>query len=86
LVVYADTGTTRNLLPALEGHVSDFDWVDATTIAFVADGGAHTEVGTVQVDGGAPRVVSPAGSIVATAIEGDDSGFMALVLQNRPAS
>ena len=54
-LVSAEGGSPRNLLPDLEGHVSTFDWRDASTLMYVADIGTETEVGLISVDGSNQR-------------------------------
>jgi dipeptidyl aminopeptidase/acylaminoacyl peptidase len=82
MVADAATGAWRDVLPALEGHVSSFDWLDADTIAYVADIGVETEVGTVSASGGNRRALVAPGDLVATSVEADESGLVALVAQS----
>jgi dipeptidyl aminopeptidase/acylaminoacyl peptidase len=82
MVVDAAGGELRDALPSLEGHVSAFDWRDPNTLVFIADVGAETEVGTVAVGGADRRTVLAAGNLVATTLDVDDEGLVALVAQS----
>lgn len=81
MIVDADGGVPRDLLPGLQGHVSTFDWQDATTLIYVADIGTETEVGSVSVGGANRRTLLPAGSLVVGGIDAGAPGAMALVAQ-----
>jgi dipeptidyl aminopeptidase/acylaminoacyl peptidase len=59
-------GAPVDVLPGLEGHVAAIDWLDSANIAFVAELGTATEVGSVAADGTARRTLLAAGSIVVT--------------------
>jgi dipeptidyl aminopeptidase/acylaminoacyl peptidase len=82
MVVDAADGELRDLMPALKGHVAAFDWVDASTIAYVVDLGTGTEVGTIQTDGTGRRVLLPAGRLVGTSLDAHENGLVALVAQS----
>ena len=81
MLVEADGGAPRDLLPGLEGHVATFDWQDANTLAYVADIGTESEVGVISVDGADRRTLLPAGNLVVTSIDVGRRGAMALVAQ-----
>jgi dipeptidyl aminopeptidase/acylaminoacyl peptidase len=77
-VAPAGGGKPVDLLPGLEGHVSSFDWLDATTLVYVADVGTATEVGRVSADGsGRTTLFAPGsepGSLVVTQVAAARSG------------
>ena len=79
MLVDATGGPIRDLLPKLEGHVTRFDWVDASTLAYVADIGTGTAVGTVPAAGGSAQQVLAAGALIVSAIDVDDSGSAAII-------
>jgi dipeptidyl aminopeptidase/acylaminoacyl peptidase len=68
MVARADDGSFADVLPGLEGHVSAFAWRDAGTLAFVADEGVGTRVGSVRVDGSRNRTLIEAGEVAFTGL------------------
>ena len=78
-LVSAEGGSPRNLLPDLEGHVSTFDWRDASTLMYVADIGTETEVGLISVDGSNQRTLLPAGKLVVTGLDAGSQGTAAVI-------
>jgi len=63
MVVPASGGTPRDLLPGYEGHVDQVAWRDASTILYRASERVSTVVATLDVDGGEPNVLLPAGDV-----------------------
>ncbi len=78
----ADGGEVRDLLPGLEGHVADFDWLDAGTLVWVADIGTRTEVGAVSIAGRNRRTLLLAGSLIVSRLDVGDNGMVALIAQS----
>lgn len=83
-VAGADARDLRDLLPGLPGHVSSLSWVDGDTVAYTADVGTETEIGTVDLDG-TRRVLVPAGRIVTTHLEVNPMGDRAALLGDSPS-
>ena len=81
MVVSAEGGKPRDLLPGLEAHVATFDWRADGTLVYVTDIGAETEVASIAVDGSDRRTLLPAGELVVLAIDVDSTGAAALVAQ-----
>ena len=81
MVVSAEGGTPRDLLPGLEAHVATFDWRADGTLVYVTDIGAETEVASIAVDGSDRRTLLPAGELVVLAIDVASSGDAALIAQ-----
>jgi dipeptidyl aminopeptidase/acylaminoacyl peptidase len=81
IVVPAEGGVLRDLLPGLEGHVAAFDWQDARTLVYSAYVGAETEIGSVSIEGGASRTILPRGTLIVSDVDVDGSGRAALVAQ-----
>lgn len=79
MVVEADGGAPRDLLPGLEGHVSTFNWQADGTLVYVADIGAETEVAAIAIDGSDRRTLLAAGNVVARSIGAGPDGRIALV-------
>ena len=79
MVVGADGGAPRDLLPGLEAHVATFDWQDAGTLAYVADIGTESEVAAISVDGSDQRTLLAAGNVVVQSIDAASSGKVAVV-------
>ncbi len=82
-LVSAEGGVPRDLLPDLEAHVATFDWQDPNTLAYVADIGTETEVGTVSLDGAgsAARTLLPAGQLIVSGLDIGSQGTAAAVAQ-----
>jgi dipeptidyl aminopeptidase/acylaminoacyl peptidase len=74
-VVGRDGGAWRDLLPGLEGHVSDIEWRDPGTLLFVSQEGVWTRLGEVSVEGGSQRtLLAPEGPVyqdVSLSAQGD---------------
>jgi dipeptidyl aminopeptidase/acylaminoacyl peptidase len=49
LVAAATGGELRDVLPGLEGHISDFAWQDGDTLMFVSGEGVETRIGEVDI-------------------------------------
>ena len=81
LVVSAEGGTPRDLLPGLEAHVATFDWRADGALVYVTDIGAETEVASIAVDGSDRQTLLPAGELVVLAIDVGSTGEAALVAQ-----
>ncbi len=81
MVVSAEGGKPRDLLPGLEAHVATFDWRADGALVYVTDVGAETEVASIAVDGSDRRTLLPAGELVVLAIDVDSTGEAALVAQ-----
>jgi dipeptidyl aminopeptidase/acylaminoacyl peptidase len=81
MVVAADGGAPRDLLPGLGGHISHFDWRDANTLVYVAEVRTETEIGTIALGDRGPKILLPPGKLVINRIDVDDRGGVALVAQ-----
>lgn len=81
MVVSAEGGKPRDLLPGLKAHVATFDWRADGALVYVTDIGAETEVASIAVDGSDRRTLLPAGELVVLAIDVDSTGAAALVAQ-----
>jgi dipeptidyl aminopeptidase/acylaminoacyl peptidase len=81
MLVSADGGIPRDLLPGLEAHVATFDWRDEKTLVYVIDIGTETELAEMSIDGSAPQTILPAGDLVITRINVGSQGTTALVAQ-----
>ena len=81
MLVSADGGRPRDLLPGLEAHVATFDWRDERTLIYVTDVGTETELGEISIDGSAPQTILPAGDLVINRIDVGSQGTTVLVAQ-----
>ena len=79
MVVGADGGAPRDLLPGLEAHVATLDWQDDGTLTYVVDVGAETEVAAIAADGSNQRTLLPAGEVVIRGIDAAAGGQTVLV-------
>ncbi|MXY18156.1 MAG: S9 family peptidase [Acidobacteria bacterium] len=79
MVVGADGGAPRDLLPGLEAHVATLDWQDDGTLIYVVDIGAETELAAIAADGSNQRTLLPAGEVVLRSIDAAAGGQTVLV-------
>ena len=79
MVVGADGGAPRDLLPGLEAHVATLDWQDDGTLIYVVDIGAETELAAIAADGSNQRTLLPAGEVVLRSIDAAAAGQTVLV-------
>ena len=79
MVVGADGGAPRDLLPGLEAHVATLDWQDDGTLTYVVDIGAETELAAISADGSNQRTLLPAGEVVIRSIDAAAGGQTVLV-------
>lgn len=79
MVVGADGGAPRDLLPGLEAHVATLDWQDDGTLTYVVDIGAETELAAIAADGSNQRTLLPAGEVVIRSIDAAAAGQTVLV-------
>ncbi|HVS14870.1 MAG TPA: S9 family peptidase [Thermoanaerobaculia bacterium] len=84
MITATSGGDLRDLIPGLPGHVSSLAWTDADTVAYAADLGTETEIGTVDLDG-TRRVLVPAGQIVTTELVVSPQGDRAALLGESPS-
>jgi dipeptidyl aminopeptidase/acylaminoacyl peptidase len=74
-VASGNGGAWRDLLPGLQGHVSDIEWRDSKTLLFVSQEGVQTRLGEVSVDGTGQRtLLAPEGPVyqdVSLSAQGD---------------
>jgi dipeptidyl aminopeptidase/acylaminoacyl peptidase len=69
LVVPAEGGTPRDLLPGGEAGVTAFAWESADDLLYVADQGVETTIGRVRRDGSGRRTLVPAGGPVLSSLQ-----------------
>lgn len=79
MVVPAEGGALRDLLPDYEAHVRAFAWKDASTLVYMSDEGVWSVVGEVRADGTGRRVILPAGGPILTALDRTRTDALALV-------
>jgi len=82
----ATDGTFRDLLPGLEGHVSQFDWADNDTLGYFAGSGVQTLFARVNAVSGArdsQPVVGPTGPIL-TGLSLSTNGQHAVFVASSP--
>jgi dipeptidyl aminopeptidase/acylaminoacyl peptidase len=84
MVVPAEGGTPRDLLPGYEGHVADLAWRDSGTIVFNGDEGTGTALWLVGLDG-ASRSSLPSGGVILTSVSLSSDGKSAAFLGQTPA-
>jgi len=60
-------GQLRDVLPGLEGHVTDFAWQDPGTLMFLADEGEETRFGEVDITTGAQKTHATSGEVLGNA-------------------
>ena len=84
LVADAAGGPLEDVLPGYEGHVAAIAWRDADVIVFIGDEGVETVIGEVRRDGGARRVLVPAGGRVLSAIDLSRDGQVAALIGDAP--
>lgn len=77
MVVDADGGEPRNLLPDLAGHVWHVDWQDDDTIVFISYEGTGTRLGSIRADGSQHRTRLETDTVW-TSLSIADDGDMAL--------
>jgi dipeptidyl aminopeptidase/acylaminoacyl peptidase len=56
MLAASDGGDLRDLLPDLPGHVQRMAWRDDSTVMFIADMGAETEFGEVDIKSGERKI------------------------------
>lgn len=78
MVVPADGGELRDLLPGLLGHIQDFAWESNGKLTYLVHEGVEARLGSVGLDGKDSTRLEPGGPIF-TAFDRAASGAMALV-------
>lgn len=73
-VADVQSGTLRDVLPKLEGHVQDMVWLSSDTLAAVIHLGVHSEVWRVQLGSGERSVLVPQDSTVMTTLSASRDG------------
>jgi dipeptidyl aminopeptidase/acylaminoacyl peptidase len=73
----AQGGAWKDLVPAYDGHISDFAWTSADRLAFLGNEGVETIVGEVRADGTGRRTRVAAGGRVLTSVAGAKNGLLA---------
>lgn len=68
------TGDLRDLLPDLEGHVEEIEFLPDGRILYQASVGAGTRIGVVDPEGGATRILEHDRRLIFDGIGLDDSG------------
>lgn len=81
MLVSADGGAFKDLLPGDAGGVTSIAWRDADTVVFLADEGVTTVMGSVRADGSGRATILPGGGAVSTTFDLAKSGAAALVAQ-----
>ena len=76
-VVGKHGGAWRDLLPGLEGHVTDIEWRDGNSVLFVSQEGVQSRLGEVGVDGSNPRTLRAAEGPVFTDVSRAANGDFA---------
>ena len=64
MVVSADGGELRDLLPNYEGHVRAIAWQDDDTVMFIGDEGVETVLGRVNIDASGRKVIVPPSDVI----------------------
>lgn len=79
MVVSADGGTPRDLIPGLEAHVTGVAWRDADTLYFISQKGVEASVEEIGVDGSGHGVhLAPGGPIWGSLSVAEDGETVAL--------
>lgn len=79
MVVAAEGGEPRDLMPALEAHVGAFAWRDAKTLLALVRQGVETWVAEVPLAGGGPRVLVPTGGPLVEDLSLGADGTLAVI-------
>jgi dipeptidyl aminopeptidase/acylaminoacyl peptidase len=66
LVAAVAGGPARDVLPGLEGHVTDFAWQDPGTLMFLSDEGEETRFAEVDITTGAQKTKATSGEVIGT--------------------
>ncbi|RMF44954.1 MAG: S9 family peptidase [Planctomycetota bacterium] len=83
MIVAAEGGTPRELMPDYAAHVESLDWIDAQTIAWTAAEGTLSRVGTVTLDGRRRTILAPDAAVgIAHDIDVAADGSRAALLIN----
>lgn len=78
MVAPAAGGTLKDLLPGLEGHVSEIVWKDADTVRYVALEGTGSRLAEVSLDGQSKTLLE-AGAIIWHHLEQAEDGSLAML-------
>lgn len=67
MVAAVDDGQLRDVLPGLDGHVTDFAWQDPGTLMFIVDEGEETRFAEVDITTGAEKTHATSGEVIGSA-------------------
>jgi dipeptidyl aminopeptidase/acylaminoacyl peptidase len=67
MVAAVDDGQLRDVLPGLDGHVTDFAWQDPGTLMFIVDEGEETRFAEVEITTGAEKTHATSGEVIGSA-------------------
>lgn len=86
MVVSADGGAPKNLTLGFEGSVTEFAWLDAEVLVFLADVGVATELYRVSAAGGPSEPLERlVGGVVYTSMSVADDGRHIALIGNSPS-
>jgi dipeptidyl aminopeptidase/acylaminoacyl peptidase len=84
LVAPATGGAPRELLPDFMGHVEGIAWSDARTVVYLADVNVHTELGSIGLNGGKPKLLIGQGQPVIAGFDLSADGKQLVVTGDSP--
>lgn len=79
LVVPANGGTPKNIIPDFPGKFESIEWVDESSIRFIASEGVYTTIGTINSKGKKLQKIIDKGDIAFGSFSTAENGTMALV-------
>jgi dipeptidyl aminopeptidase/acylaminoacyl peptidase len=85
LVADVETGSLKDVLPKLEGHIGAIAWQDNDTVMFVSDEGLRTAFGKVDIDGSNKKIiVAPEDGPVMTSLTLSKDGMSGAFVASTP--
>lgn len=85
MVVSAEGGRARNLLPGYLGHIQALAWRDPETIHYVSDEGVWTTHGRIRHDGSARETLAPEGGTILAGLSLSKDGRAAAFTGQSPS-
>ena len=84
MVVAAEGGPMRDLLPGYEGNVANIRWQGPDFVMYIGDEGVWTSFGKVRKDGAEKKTIVATGGVVLTAFDLARDGKSAAVIGQTP--
>ena len=84
MVVAAEGGPIRDLLPGYEGNVANIRWQSPDFVMYIGDEGVWTSFGKVRKDGAEKKTIVATGGVILTAFDLARDGKSAAVIGQTP--